>query len=108
LQQISNRDGKGDLATYGDVAIPTVKHLSAPIACESSFIKEHDKTSICATGRPAAPHQFAAHERQGFVGGHSPIFPSLMNGTCANHLPTTRVCAFLNRRGLHKGRSTFR
>ena len=46
---------KGDLATYGNALIPTVKYLFAPSARPSIFIKEHGSTSlVCATGRPAA------------------------------------------------------
>jgi hypothetical protein len=54
LQQVSNCYCKGNLAIYGNAIVPAAKHLFAPIARPSIFIKEHGGTClVCATGRPA-------------------------------------------------------
>jgi hypothetical protein len=45
LQQVSKRNGKGNIAIYGNTIILAVKHPFAPIARESIFIKEHGRTS---------------------------------------------------------------
>jgi hypothetical protein len=82
LKQVSNRYGKGDLAIYGNAFIPAVKHLFAPIARESIFIKGHGRTSmVCAYGSPSGRCiRFAAQERQGPCRRTRSDLPVLMNG----------------------------
>jgi len=46
LQQVGNRECKGDLAAYGNALVSTVKYLFAPIARSSIFIKEHGRISL--------------------------------------------------------------